>query len=152
MTVAALTVDRCCGQESEANLLGVRCTETGIMTSAPYRAVLPDHWVFAGTGLTQGEAFGEECLHMRCPGGASGHETDKMSPSSPPGTVLLARGTNDGAPTEPGQETGGAEMVLHETESGGAVFSVGSITYPCSLLVDTNISKVTLNVVRKFLG
>ena len=123
------------------------------MTSAPYRAVLPDHWVFAGTGLTQGEAFGEECLHMRCPGGASGHETDKMSPSSPPGTVLLARGTNDGAPTEPGQETGGAEMVLHETpESGGAVFSVGSITYPCSLLVDTNISKVTLNVVRKFLG
>ena len=52
----------------------------------------------------------------------------------------------------PGQETGGAEMVLHETESGGAVFSVGSITYPCSLLVDTNISKVTLNVVRKFLG
>jgi N,N-dimethylformamidase len=138
--------------ESEANLLGVRCTETGIMTSAPYRAVLPDHWVFAGTGLAQGEAFGEECLHMRCPGGASGHETDKMSPSSPPGTVLLARGTNDGAPTEPGQETGGAEMVLHETDSGGAVFSVGSITYPCSLLVDTNISKVTLNVVRKFLG
>ena len=36
------------------------------------------------------EAFGEECLHMRCPGGASGHETDKMSPSSPPGTAPAA--------------------------------------------------------------
>ena len=27
-------------------------------------------------------------------GGASGHETDKISPSSPPGAQLLARGTN----------------------------------------------------------
>lgn len=26
--------------------------------------------------------------------GASGHETDKISPSSPPGTQLLAKGTN----------------------------------------------------------
>lgn len=65
--------------ESEANLLGVRCSETGIMTGAPYRVVEPGHWVFRGTGLSAGETFGENCQHMRCPGGASGHETDKMS-------------------------------------------------------------------------
>ena len=88
-----------------------RCTETGIMTGAPYRCVEPTHWVFEGTGLAAGEVFGKNNQHMRCPGGASGHETDKMSPNSPAGTVLLARGTIDGAPTEPGQETGGAEMV-----------------------------------------
>ena len=72
--------------------------------------------------------------------------------NTPAGTVLLARGTNDGAPTEPGQETGGAEMVTYETALGGAVFSVGSITYPCSLLVDRHISAVTDNVVKRFLG
>ena len=35
--------------------------------------------------------------HMICgwlKTGASGHETDKISPSSPPGTKLLAKGTN----------------------------------------------------------
>ena len=43
-------------------------------------------------------------------------------------------------------------MVTYETASGGAVFSVGSITYPCSLLVDRHISTVTDNVVKRFLG
>ena len=138
--------------ESEANLLGVRCTEEGIMTGAPYEVVDPDHWVFDGTGLQAGDRFGEESLHVRCPGGASGHETDKMSPSSPEGTILLAKGTNDGAPTQPGQQTGGAHMVIHETATHGAVFSVGSITYPCSLLVDENISTVTQNVLDRFVA
>ena len=114
------------------------------MTGAPYRAVDSSHWVFAGTGLSDGDIFGEKCLHMRCSGGASGHETDKMSPSSPEGTVLLARGLNP--------DEGGAEIVYHETDSGGAVFSVGSISYPCSLPVDENISTITRNVVEQFLA
>src|SRR5207244_1942751 len=80
--------------ESEANLLGVVCTDAGIMTAAPYRVVDPDHWVFAGTGLRAGDTFGEHSLHERCPGGASGHETDKRSPSSPPATILVAKGLN----------------------------------------------------------
>ena len=46
---------------------------------------------------------------------------------------------------------GGAEIVYHETDSGGAVFSVGSISYPCSLPVDQNISRITRNVVDHFL-
>ena len=69
--------------ESEANLLGVVFTETGIMTGAPYRVLDAYHWAFAGTGLENGDLFGQASLHMRCPGGASGHETDKISPSSP---------------------------------------------------------------------
>jgi hypothetical protein len=130
--------------ESEANLLGVRCTETGIMTGAPYRVVDDSHWIYAGTALKKGDIFGEKCLHMRCPGGASGHETDKMSPSSPPNTKLLAKGLN--------RDDGGAEIVYHETASGGAVFSVGSISYPASLPVDEQISRITRNVVERFLG
>lgn len=130
--------------ESEANLLGVRCTETGIMTGAPYRVIDDSHWIFSDTGLNNGDLFGERCLHMRCPGGASGHETDKRSSSnSPPGTLLLAKGLNP--------DDGGGEITYYETESKGAVFSVGSISYPCSLPVDENISQITKNVLEHFL-
>lgn len=129
--------------ESEACLLGVVYDDRGIMTAAPYQVVDAKHWVFAGTGLGPDAIFGERCQHQRVPGGASGHETDKRSPSSPPGTHLLARGMN--------ADGGGAEMVIHETASGGAVFSAGSICWPTSLLVDEAVSQITLNVVRKFL-
>lgn len=130
--------------ESEANLLGVVCTETGIMTAAPYKVIKDDHWVFAGTGLKNGDLFGENSLQERIHGGASGHETDKMSKSSPSGTVLLAKGTNI--------DDGGAEIVYYETKSRGAVFSVGSITYVPCLLVDDAISRITANVITRFLG
>jgi hypothetical protein len=130
--------------ESEAHLLGVVYTDTGIMTAAPYRVVDESHWVFEGTGLKGGDIFGEKSLHMRVPGGASGHETDKMSPKSPKKTRLLAKGLNP--------NNGGAEMVIHETPSGGAVFSVGSIPYVSCIVVDENISKITANVLKRFLG
>jgi N,N-dimethylformamidase len=129
--------------ESEAHLLGVVYSDAGVMTAAPYRVVDETHWVFEGTGLKNGDIFGQESLHMRVPGGASGHETDKMSPHSPQHTRLLAKGLNP--------DDGGAEMVIHETESGGAVFSVGSITYVSSIVVDEHISKITANVLKRFL-
>lgn len=130
-------------QESEANLLGVVFTPTGMMTAAPYRVMDESHWAFADTGLHNGDAFGEKCLHQRCPGGASGHETDKISASSPKNVRLLAKGMN--------RDNGGAEIVHFETPAGGAVFSVGSICYVSSLPVDDNISKITTNVLRRFL-
>ena len=80
--------------ESEANLLGVVFDPRGIMTAAPYRVVDAGHWIFAGTGLGVGDLFGEKSLHMRVPGGASGHETDKISVNSPKNVKLLAKGTN----------------------------------------------------------
>ncbi|HVP49385.1 MAG TPA: N,N-dimethylformamidase beta subunit family domain-containing protein [Bryobacteraceae bacterium] len=129
--------------ESEANLLGVVCTSEGIMTAAPYRVLDQSHWVFAGTGLQNGGLFGEQTLHERVPGGASGHETDKRSASSPANTVLLAKGTNP--------DNGGAEMIYHEPASGGGVFSVGSITWVAALLVDEQVSRITHNVVERFL-
>jgi hypothetical protein len=129
--------------ESEANLLGVVYDDRGIMTAAPYEVVDDAHWAFEGTGLKQGDRFGIHSLHERIPGGASGHETDKRSKSSPPETRLLARGLNPNG--------GGAEMVLHATPKGGAVFSAGSICWCASLLVDEGVSRVTGNVLRRFL-
>jgi hypothetical protein len=130
--------------ESEANLLGVVCSESGIMTSAPYRVVDASHWVYAGTGLRNGDLFGQRTMHERIPGGASGHETDKRSAFSPANTVLLAKGTNP--------DNGGSEMVIHEREYGGAVFSVGSITWVAALFVDEAVSTITGNVLRNFLS
>jgi hypothetical protein len=129
---------------SPAELLGVVFTETGAATSAPYVVLDDRHWMFAGTNLKNGDTFGAASLHERCPGGASGHETDKRSPSSPAGLVPAARGLN--------RDNGGAEIVYHETESGGSVFSVGSITWPASILVDDSCSQITRNALNRALG
>ncbi len=129
--------------ESEANLLGVVYDDRGIMTAAPYEVVDPGHWALAGLRLAQGDRFGHESLHMRVPGGASGHETDKISKDSPANVHLLAHGLNANG--------GGADMVMHETSSGGGVFSSGSICYISSLLVDPAVSGITSNVLRRFM-
>lgn len=128
--------------ESEANLLGVVFTFDGAMGAAPYRVVDETHWCFAGTGLKNGDTFGHESQNRRVPGGASGHETDKVSPSSPKNLKILAQGTNPGA--------GGAHMIHYETPTHGEVFSVGSITWPASLLMDEQVSTITANVIRRF--
>jgi hypothetical protein len=129
--------------ESEANLLGVVFDPRGIMTGAPYRVIDSKHWAFGGTGLSVGDCFGVASLHMRCPGGASGHETDKCSANSPPRIVHLAKGTN--------ADDGGADMVMFENSASGRVFSAGSICFPASLIVDEPLSRVTANVLRRFL-
>ncbi len=130
--------------ESEASLLGVVYDDRGIMTAAPYRVVDAGHWIFEGTGLREGNLFGHASLHERVPGGASGHETDKISKSSPAGTRLLAQGTNS--------NDGGADMTIIEAAGRGSVFSAGSINWVSSVLVDEAVSRITRNVLLKFLG
>lgn len=127
----------------ESSLLGISYTRSGLMTGAPYKVVDGNHWVFQGTGLKEGDLFGEKSSHTRCPGGASGHELDKRDKDSPQEAILLAKGTNP--------DDSGAEMVTFQTSTGGWVFSVGSINYPCSLNVDEYTSQITLNVFKRFL-
>jgi hypothetical protein len=128
--------------EPEASLLGVVFTQSGVMTSAPFRVLDEGHWIFKGTGLRKGDIFGQPSLHERVPGGASGHETDKLSGSSPNGIKVLAKGANT--------NEGGAEVV-HFTLGKGAVFSVGSITWVSSLFPDRSVSRITRNVLERFL-
>jgi hypothetical protein len=129
-------------KQSEAHLLGVVYTEAGVMTAAPYRVFDGSHWALAGTGLENGDLFGQNSLHERIPGGASGHETDKISPNSPAHVQRLAQGLNP--------HHGGADLVHFESPSGGAVFSAGSICWPASVLVDAAVSRITANVLRRF--
>lgn len=98
------------------------------MTAAPYRVIDPDHWAFASTGLNQfastglnrGDRFGARSLHGHCEGGASGHETDKVSPGSPSNVHILVKATNP--------DQGGTGLITCDTPKGGAVFSAESIT------------------------
>lgn len=131
--------------ENEAHLLGVSTTLTGMDTTAPYRVRDANHWSLAGTNLSDGETFGTDSLDRRCPpGGASGHETDKINEFSPANIELIAKGDNP--------NNGGGDMVHFTTPSGGEVFSVGSITWPAALLIDDEISRITTNVIRRFTG
>ena len=130
--------------ESEANLTGIVTTDTGIMTAAPYRRHEANHWVFDGTGLKNGDLFGEESLHERCHGGASGHETDKRSASTPQNRCCWPKGRI--------RTTAARRSCTFDTPSGGAVFSVGSITWPASIVVSDTVSTITKNVISRFLA
>jgi hypothetical protein len=111
------------------------------MTAAPYAVEDASHWALEGTGLRRGDCFGATSLHERVPGGASGHETDKVTASSPVTVERIAKGTNP--------DRGGAEMIYMELGN-GAVFSTGSITWVASLLTDPHVSRITANVLRRF--
>ncbi len=130
--------------ESEANLLGIACSDTGLMTAAPYRVLASPHWVFAETGLRVGDIFGEQTLHERVPGGASGHETDKITVHSPANVEHLAKGENPNG--------GGADLVYYRHRNGGQVFSAGSITWIAALFTDSKVSRITHNVLTRFLS
>lgn len=125
-------------------LLGVCFTAAGAMTAAPLTVTDPDHWALAGVDAAAGTVFGAASLHERCPGGASGHETDKVGRFAPAGIRPVAKGQN--------VDAGGAEVVTFTTPSGGEVFSASSITWPCSLLVDDTVSAITATVFARFLG
>jgi len=130
--------------ESPAALLGIEYTHGGFQTAAPYRVIDDQHWAISGTGLKKGDLFGHDSLHERCPGGASAHETDKIAATAPPNLVHLAKGENpDGE---------GSDLVIFETSSGGAVFSVGSLCWTLSLPIDDGVSAITANVLRRFLS
>ncbi len=129
--------------ESEANLLGVAYSHSGFQSGAPYHVLDGSHWVFEGTGLKTGGRFGFRSLHERCPGGASAHELDKISPHSPGNIRHLAKGENP--------EDSGADMTIYETPSGGAVFGAGSLCWTLSLPIDDGVSAITANVLRRFL-
>jgi hypothetical protein len=128
--------------EPSSELIGTVTAEDGLMTAAPYQVIDGSHWVFKETDLSSGDTFGEDSLEERCAGGASGCETDVLSPHAPNGLEHLAKGQNP--------EDSGADMIYYETSSNGAVFSVSSITYPAALLIDENVSRITQNVLNQF--
>ncbi|MCY3754601.1 MAG: N,N-dimethylformamidase large subunit [Alphaproteobacteria bacterium] len=104
-------------------------------------------------------------------GGAAGFELDRVDTrlGSPPNTLILATSERHGDtfvvvpeellthlvtwPGEPPEALVRSNLAFFETAAGGAVFSVGSITYCGSLShnsYDNNISRITQNVLDRF--
>lgn len=128
------------------------------------KRILP--WFFEGI---EGDLIGERGLLL---GGAAGDELDRVDArlGTPPGTVVLASSENHpegtqraieellqvyhGSTSGPNDTDIRADMVYFDVPEGGAVFSVGSIAFIPSLLVDegdNTASKALHNVLDHFL-
>jgi N,N-dimethylformamidase len=124
----------------QARLLGIAFTGQNYNTHAPFQVQQADHRYFAGTGLKNGDLFGESGLL----GAASGHEVDGRVAASPQDLTVLARGTN-----KANNDTFAAEMVVFSAVGGGVVFSVGSLSFTGALSNDAAISTIVKNALRE---
>lgn len=118
-------------------------------------------WVFSG--VTEREQIGSFGLVM---GGAAGDEVDRADPhlGTPADAIVLASSrvlpyygvaVEDAREFRGGRSVGEAraDMVLLDARNGGAVFSVGSISWCGSLShnsYDNDVSQITENVLRRF--
>ena len=102
-------------------------------------------------------------------GGAAGFELDSADPryGTPPNTLIVAKGIvihDDYGPVNEDmlihrhprarEDWSCADMLFFETPAGGAVFSVGSMTYVGSLPPEgyaNTCAKLTMNVLKRFI-
>jgi hypothetical protein len=115
----------------EAGLVGVQYVggDSGIH-QGPYTVTDAEAapWIFTGTGLHDGSAFG-----------TYGVEIDARSPASPAGTTVLAR-------TAPLLRSGAAaEMTYYELPRGAKVFAAGALNFGGSM-ADPAVARLVGNV------
>jgi hypothetical protein len=147
----------------ELGLLGV-ATERCSVEGSPFLVRAADHDLFAGTGVADGDVFGDSGLNTGFGNGkASAWEVDTtrgpgatgipapgcllnpepVTPSVlPDGLVVLAQGAADGVGP-------GAEITYYDHPGGGFVFCAGSITVGGSLVVDPVLSGLMANVLAR---
>lgn len=147
-------------------LVGVGFIAQGL-GAAPYRVVpgaRQSSAAFALAGV-EGDVIGNFGVF----GAAAGQEIDRTDPAhgTPDNTVVLARSQHGpemvyaieamshvDPQIERYRHLTGAEVTLFETPSGGGVFAAGSMAWCGSLGhngFDNNVSRITENVLRKFL-
>ncbi len=155
---------------SSHKLVGISFSSQGRHLGFPYHFVEGIHdprvaFMTKGLDLRAGTSFGD-AGYMG--GGAAGFELDSVNPKygTPPHALVVAKGivlhSDYGWVNEdmlvhrhplPQKDWSCADMTFFETASGGAVFSVGSMTYAGSLMIDGGTSvlgRLTANVVRRF--
>jgi hypothetical protein len=121
-----------------------------------YRVIDASHPFFNETDLSNDDFFGADgwCVddsgssgYALSAGGASGWEVDVIDANSPGGVQLLALGANpDTLNCTPYSDVSlAAHMVYYDHPGGGFVFSVGSMSFGGSLVVDPKIQKIVRN-------
>jgi hypothetical protein len=113
-------------------------------------ASLQPGWLFRGTGLKAGDEIP----------GIVGYELDRMTPKSPPGTVVAGSGTTpceNGAPGE-------ADTTVYRARSGALVFATGTLGWELGLSPvpfvspdaptkpDPRLTRLTENVFERMLA
>ena len=112
----------------EAALVGVQFVagDSGVRQGGYIvRGAASAPWVFAGTGLSDGDRFGNY-----------GIEIDARAASSPAGTKLLAEIPNLIGPGST------AEMTYYETPHGAKVFAAGTLNFAASISQPTGAQLV----------
>jgi hypothetical protein len=114
----------------EASIVGVQyvASNYGIHQGAYIANTTGAPWVFAGTGLANGQSFGRY-----------GYEIDIRSPATPPGTILLASIPDLMGPGRT------AEMTYYETAAGAKVFAAGALNFGASV-GDPVVARILDNV------
>jgi len=140
----------------ERYVLGV-ATEACDVGGTAYTVLQASHPIFTGIGVANGSTFGASGYNTgggSFNGRASAWETDTSNGfgashmgcsasdgniygSVPSGLTVLAAGS-------------GSEMTLYQPAGGGSMFSVGSITFGGSLVVDPIISRIITNVLNMY--
>lgn len=130
---------------------GAGCwVDSRVMSQESYTARFTDHWVYAGTGLRDGDTFGT---------GALGYETDAADlewldgvpratgrDGTPPSFVVLA--TADLSHWRRYGRGGAATMGVHRLGA-GTIFNAGTINWGNTLATDPILSHITRNVLNR---
>ena len=155
---------------SSHKLVGISFSVQGKHLGFPYQfidGITDPRVAFMAQGLdvSAGVTFGDAGFMG---GGAAGFELDSVNTKygTPPNARVVAKGivihpdygwVNEDMLVHrhplPQQDWSCADMTFFETPAGGAVFSVGSMTYAGSLMVQGGksvLSQLTENVVRRF--
>jgi N,N-dimethylformamidase beta subunit-like protein len=115
----------------EAGLVGVQYAASDYGARLGGYVVHSDSWAFAGTGLSQGQRFGQY-----------GIEIDARAASSPSGTQVLASIPDLMGPGRT------AEMTYYETPAGAKVFAAGALNFAASI-GDPAVSRLVENVLTR---
>ncbi|WP_086710452.1 N,N-dimethylformamidase beta subunit family domain-containing protein [Streptomyces antimycoticus] len=134
-------------------ITGVEISGMGFGKAQPYEVLNAARdpraaWIF--DGVTQKE-FGDSGLHM---GGAAGYEIDSAdyAAGTPEHALIVARSAGCFSDYTQEDQRGErrSDVVFFETPIGGAVFSVGSITWSGSLSTDAAVARIARNVLDRF--
>ena len=156
---------------------GTQFAYDGFHSFSPYQVRVDTSWIFAGTGLKNGDLFGQvsevfdytvmydswwkNLLSLRRKGqkgAASGQEIDKIFQHTPQNWITIASGLNSPAyghgevypdPSYHWLENGGADMGYYDHPGGGFVFNVGSMAFTGAIGYDKRIQRIILNVVSR---
>lgn len=147
----------------ERSLIGVATERCGV-PGTPFVVQDADHFLFAGTGVSNGDTFGDFGLNDGFGNGkANAWEVDTSNGSGamstdPPGCAMNPRivppstlpdGLTVIAVGEPDAGGVGGDITYYDHPGGGFVFAAGSLTFGGSLVVDPVLTGLMRNVMQR---